>query len=236
MLMIEDLEKYFNCKIQIIFSKKRKTISIQVYPNEIKVRSSYWLTKYEIKNFLFKNELWIKKKVNEQRLKVKTKLDLINNQKILLGGRQFILKVTPDIISKPKIENDYLFLSNHNEILKSFGILRKQIQLIIKEYTYNLLLEKTQKFSLIMSVNPISIKIKDYKSRWGSCSYKGEISYNWKIIFAPVEVIEYLIIHELSHLIFFNHSRQFWLKVEEFQPNFKDHRRWLKNNSYKLDI
>ena len=78
--MFEDLENYFNCKIEIIFSKKRKTVSIQVNPNGIKVRSSYWLTKYEIKQFLLKNELWIKQKVNEQKSKVKTKLDLIDNQ------------------------------------------------------------------------------------------------------------------------------------------------------------
>ena len=234
--MIEDLEDYFNCKIEIIFSKKRKTVSIQVNPHGIKVRSSYWLTKYEIKQFLLKNELWIKQKVNEQKSKVKTKLDLIDNQEMLLGGKRFILKVTSDIIPKPKIENNHLYLSNHPDIVKSFGTPRKQIQIIVKEYAYNLLLEKTKSFSLIMSVNPISIKIKDYRSRWGSCSFKGDISYNWKIIFAPIEVIEYLIIHELSHLIFFNHSKEFWLKVEEFQPNFKNYRKWLKNNSYKLDI
>ena len=234
--MIEDLENYFNCKIEIIFSKKRKTVSIQVNPNGIKVRSSYWLTKYEIKQFLLKNELWIKQKVNEQKSKVKTKLDLIDNQEMLLGGKRFILKVTSDIIPKPKIENNHLYLSNHPDIVKSFGTPRKQIQIIVKEYAYNLLLEKTKSFSLIMSVNPISLKIKDYRSRWGSCSFKGDISYNWKIIFAPIEVIEYLIIHELSHLIFFNHSKEFWLKVEEFQPNFKNYRKWLKNNSYKLDI
>tara|TARA_A100001015_G_scaffold51650_1_gene56740 strand:+ start:2701 stop:3405 length:705 start_codon:yes stop_codon:yes gene_type:complete len=234
--MIEDLENYFNCKIEIIFSKKRKTVSIQVNPHGIKVRSSYWLTKYEIKQFLLKNELWIKQKVNEQKSKVKTKLDLIDNQEMLLGGKRFILKVTSDIIPKPKIENNHLYLSNHPDIVKSFGTPRKQIQIIVKEYAYNLLLEKTKSFSLIMSVNPISIKIKDYRSRWGSCSFKGDISYNWKIIFAPIEVIEYLIIHELSHLIFFNHSKEFWLKVEEFQPNFKNYRKWLKNNSYKLDI
>lgn len=234
--MIEDLENYFNCKIEIIFSKKRKTVSIQVNPHGIKVRSSYWLTKYELKQFLLKNELWIKQKVNEQKSKVKTKLDLIDNQEMLLGGKRFILKVTSDIIPKPKIENNHLYLSNHPDIVKSFGTPRKQIQIIVKEYAYNLLLEKTKSFSLIMSVNPISIKIKDYRSRWGSCSFKGDISYNWKIIFAPIEVIEYLIIHELSHLIFFNHSKEFWLKVEEFQPNFKNYRKWLKNNSYKLDI
>ena len=87
-----------------------------------------------------------------------------------------------------------------------------------------------------MNVEPLSIRVKNYKSRWGSCSAKGDISYNWKIIFAPSKIIDYLIIHELSHLVFFNHSKRFWLKVEEYQPDFKENRKWLKDNSYKLDI
>ena len=87
-----------------------------------------------------------------------------------------------------------------------------------------------------MNVRYNSVKIKNYKSRWGSCSSKGDISFNWKIIFAPENIIEYLVVHELSHLIYFNHSKLFWNKVEEFQYNYKENRKWLKENGYKLDL
>ena len=120
--------------------------------------------------------------------------------------------------------------------IKSFGSLRNQVEYIIRNFSYDFLYTKTQYFSKIMSVEPLSVRVKNYKSRWGSCSAKGDISYNWKIIFAPSKIIDYLIIHELSHLVFFNHSKRFWLKVEEYQPDFKENRKWLKDNSYKLDI
>ena len=87
-----------------------------------------------------------------------------------------------------------------------------------------------------MNVRYNSVKIKNYKSRWGSCSSKGDISFNWKIIFAPENIIEYLVVHELSHLIHFNHSKLFWNKVKEFQYNYKENRKWLKENGYKLDL
>ena len=96
--------------------------------------------------------------------------------------------------------------------------------------------KKTFEFSQIMNVRYNSVKIKNYKSRWGSCSSKGDISFNWKIIFAPENIIEYLVVHELSHLIHFNHSKLFWSKVEEFQYNYKENRKWLKENGYKLDL
>ena len=129
-----------------------------------------------------------------------------------------------------------ILISNHVNALKNFGSLNNQVKFIIRNHSFDLLYKKTQYFSKIMNVKPISIKIKTYKSRWGSCSAKGDISYNWKIIFAPGKIIDYLVIHELSHLIFFNHSKEFWLNVEKYHPDFKENRKWLKDNSYKLDL
>ena len=234
--MLTDLEKYFDCKIELIFSKKRKTLSIQINPNGIKIRSSYWMPENEIKKFLFQNDKWIRKKLAEQKIKIKPNLKIINNQKIILSGEDYFLKINSHLIQKPELENNLLKICNHIDGIKSFGSLRNQVEYIIRNFSYDFLYTKTQYFSKIMSVEPLSIRVKNYKSRWGSCSAKGDISYNWKIIFAPSKIIDYLIIHELSHLVFFNHSKRFWLKVEEYQPDFKENRKWLKDNSYKLDI
>ena len=234
--MLTNLEKYFDCKIELIFSKKRKTLSIQINPNGIKIRSSYWMPENEIKKFLFQNDKWIRKKLAEQKIKIKPNLKIINNQKIILSGEDYFLKINSHLIQKPELENNLLKICNHIDGIKSFGSLRNQVEYIIRNFSYDFLYTKTQYFSKIMSVEPLSIRVKNYKSRWGSCSAKGDISYSWKIIFAPSKIIDYLIIHELSHLVFFNHSKRFWLKVEEYQPDFKENRKWLKDNSYKLDI
>lgn len=96
------------------------------------------------------------------------------------------------------------------------------------------LLEKTVFWSNEIAVQPQRITIKDQKTRWGSCSSKRNINYNWRIIMAPPAVIDYLVIHELCHLRFPNHSTLFWQEVARFSPNFKEHRTWLKNNGAML--
>ena len=231
-----ELETYFGCKIELIFSKRRKTLSIQINPNGIKVRSSYWTSENAIEKFLIQNEKWIRKKLNEQKSKIKLKLNIIDNEKIALNGEDYYLKINSHLIQKPELKKHSILISNHVNALKNFGSLNNQVKFIIRNHSFDLLYKKTQYFSKIMNVKPISIKIKTYKSRWGSCSAQGDISYNWKIIFAPEKIIDYLVIHELSHLIFFNHSKEFWLNVEKYHPDFKENRKWLKDNSYKLDL
>ena len=85
-----------------------------------------------------------------------------------------------------------------------------------------------------MKVKPLKIAVRKQKTRWGSCSSTGTISYNWLVIMAPNDVMQYLVIHELSHLIEPNHSQRFWQVVKTFDPNFSTHRLWLKNNGRLL--
>lgn len=79
------------------------------------------------------------------------------------------------------------------------------------------------------------ISIRDLKSRWGSCSpHNASIRYNWRLIMAPPEVLDYIVIHELSHLRVANHSAAFWELVAAHDPAYKEHRRWLRMNGNSL--
>ena len=86
----------------------------------------------------------------------------------------------------------------------------------------------------IIDAKITSISVKDTKSRWGSCSTRGSINYNWRIVLAPKEVIEYLVCHEVSHLKHLNHSTDFWATVKELCPHCKEARRWLKIRGREL--
>ncbi|EJF76102.1 M48 family metallopeptidase [Bartonella birtlesii] len=79
-----------------------------------------------------------------------------------------------------------------------------------------------------------SICYKDTKSRWGSCSIRGNLSFSWRLIMAPKEVVEYVVAHEVAHLIEMNHGPKFWDLCERLCPNSKTYRTWLKENGYKL--
>lgn len=81
-----------------------------------------------------------------------------------------------------------------------------------------------------------SIALKYSHSRWGSCSRTGNINLSTRLLFAPDEVLEYVIVHELAHLVEANHSHRFWAVVERFVPNYKAHEKWLKINGSKCDF
>ena len=78
------------------------------------------------------------------------------------------------------------------------------------------------------------IRIASQKTRWGSCSYKGTLSFNWRLMMAPPEVLDYVVVHELCHLCEMNHSAAFWSLVESILPDWKVRRKWLSDNGQRL--
>lgn len=79
-----------------------------------------------------------------------------------------------------------------------------------------------------------AIRIKDQKTRWGSCSSLHNLNFNWRLIMAPGEVLDYVVVHELCHLTHMNHSRDFWNMVEKVMPDYRVYRKWLKDNGNRL--
>ena len=97
--------------------------------------------------------------------------------------------------------------------------------------------DRTEYFSKQLNLYPNQIRIKSLRSRWGSCSSKKNINLNWKLIHTPLRVIDYVIVHELCHLVHMNHSKEFWNKVKSHIPDYKKDKNWLKEygNFIELD-
>lgn len=85
-----------------------------------------------------------------------------------------------------------------------------------------------------MNVNYGRITIRNQKTRWGSCSGKGNLNFNCLLMLAPDEVVDYVVVHELCHLIEMNHSKEFWMQVERVMPDYKKHKLWLKEHGNEL--
>lgn len=81
-----------------------------------------------------------------------------------------------------------------------------------------------------------SIKVTKAESRWGSCGPNGSINFSWKLIMAPLNIIDYVVVHELAHITERNHSARFWDKVSAALPDYKERRKWLRENGAKLRI
>lgn len=80
------------------------------------------------------------------------------------------------------------------------------------------------------------IKITDARKRWGSCGKRNSLNFSWRLIIAPLHVLDYVVIHELAHTVERNHSRRFWSKVATMCPSYRSGMRWLKDNEHLLQI
>jgi hypothetical protein len=89
-------------------------------------------------------------------------------------------------------------------------------------------------FAERLGVGVNQIRVKSQKSRWGSCSSKGNLNFNWHAIVMPPEVVDYLVVHECCHLLQMNHSKDFWALVESLCPNYREYRKWLKDHDTQI--
>ena len=99
-----------------------------------------------------------------------------------------------------------------------------------KQRAVQLLREKCQYFAAHMGVTYGTVTVREQRTRWGSCSARGNLSFNWKLATMPEEIVDYLVVHELAHRIEMNHSPAFWAIVEKQIPDYKERRAWLKQN------
>ena len=95
---------------------------------------------------------------------------------------------------------------------------------------------RVQHFEKIMGVHHKKIAIRDQKTRWGSCSSSGTLSFNWRLIMAPPEVLDYVVVHELAHFTHMDHSKAFWATVESVPPDYEKHRKWLNEHGQELRV
>ena len=103
-----------------------------------------------------------------------------------------------------------------------------------KEQAQAVMTERVQHYSALHGFSPGQVKITSARTRWGSCSSNGTLNFTWRLVMAPLEVIDYVVLHELAHLRVKNHSKKFWSVVAAICPQYKSHRKWLRENSESL--
>jgi predicted metal-dependent hydrolase len=108
------------------------------------------------------------------------------------------------------------------------------VEALLRNLARALLTEQVQVWAEAMQVEFTRLSVRDQRTRWGSCSAKGSLSFSWRLVMAPLPVLEYVVIHELMHLRKMNHGKQFWEGVERYCPEYRQHRTWLKEHGAQL--
>lgn len=89
---------------------------------------------------------------------------------------------------------------------------------------------RVRHYETVMGLTCGRIAIRDQKTRWGSCSSKGNLNFNYRLAYMPQEILDYVVVHELAHLRHMDHSREFWACVERYLPDYRERRKWLKEH------
>jgi len=154
---------------------------------------------------------------------------------VSIQGKQYTVKISDKKFIKERIlttESEIIiFLSEQNN---------KQPKTIfdkwLREYARKVITQRTRYLADISGFKFNKISIREQSTRWGSCSSEKNLNFNWKLILGPPEVLDYVVIHELSHTVQMNHSKAFWDVVQTAMPDYLQYRKWLRVNGDSLKI
>jgi predicted metal-dependent hydrolase len=186
-----------------------------------------------LESYLFSKSNWILSSItkmnNQKRILEK---NICSNTVPYLGTTLNILKRTNDIqVAEIKLEQNQLIVDLDPCFFKQPAV---EVELWLKNQAAININQKTKDFSLKMGLFFNKITIRSQKSRWGSCSRNKNLSFNWRLIMTPEPILDYVVIHELSHLKEMNHSKKFWDIVSDYCPGWKECRKWLTQHSSDL--
>lgn len=229
--------------MQIIHVKQpnRKTYSLQFdYHGNLVVKTDIKFFGNKLDEILKKHKRWIKqnfKNVREQ-VSISKQNFLEEGYEYNLLGEKYSLKYiqSDEELFSIYIEDQNIIISQPKKGKFTKSEVKKELieffRLVAKKY----LTERTEYFTELMNLKFRKVFIKNQKTKWGSCSSAKNLNYNWHLIFAPLEVIDYVVIHEISHLRHMNHSKNFWSTVEKYDPNYKSRMKWLKENEQLVRV
>ncbi len=189
--------------------------------------------------FFHENISWVQKKLREQSNTTPYRHKAYIDGEIFpfLGGRYFLniaYGKKPAVLARD--DQLFVFIRESQDASKRKQHIHQQLRIWYCQQAELELQRKSEEYAKKLGVQFKSIAIKQFKSRWGSCSIKGEIQYGWQIILAPHAIVDYLVVHELSHLKHHNHSPLFWKMVASIIPDYKACKNWLRLHGHLLRI
>ena len=134
-------------------------------------------------------------------------------------------------VSESYVTSDAIVLSS--DTVDDLDI-QNSLKILYRRKARSMFQSRIDYYSNKMGVNPEKLELRNQRTRWASCSPQQTLSFNWRLVMAPDEVIDYVVVHELAHLREKNHTRRFWAIVQEFDPDYEEHAEWLTENSSQL--
>lgn len=212
-----------------VIRSDRKSIAL-VIDNEanLVIRAPHNTKDKEIADIVDKKRHWIIDKQHQVSVfgEKHSPLLIETGESILYLGDTYTL--LRDDVSEIKISSTNILIpENYN---------KENVVTWMKNEASKLLNERVAKYAGLMGITYESVKMSEAKARWGSCSVKNNLNFAWRLIMCPIAVIDYVVVHELSHVTYKNHSPAFWARVKTVLPHYKEQQDWLKVNRKLMEI
>lgn len=223
--------------VTVIRSGRRRSATFRVDQSGVSFRVPKEIGRQKIVELVEKKTPWIRKKLEyAASLTPPRLLDFENGDPIPYLGKTYCLKV--QVGDYPHVElvgEDILVSVVEQHLTNSL-----HIQLVLERWFLDeaaiLLAERLDFYAPIVGVRPTGMQVKAYKARWGSCKMDGQIQFNWRLIHGPVDVLDYVVVHELCHILQHNHSAAYWSEVARVMPDYEVRRKWLSQNGNTLTM
>lgn len=225
-------------EFDVIF-RKRKTLTIEVEaPSVIRVIAPEGKTKDEILETVKGKSKWIVQKLFEIREMEyrKHNKEFVNGESFIYMGRNYSLQIIVDESAKipeAKLTKGKFVVLVEN---KDFDRIRLALENWYKDKAKEKIAERVAYYQSHFDQKPKRIVIKDQQKRWGSCTKDHQLLFNWKCIMAPSPVLDYVVVHEMCHMVYMNHSTEFWTLLKRILPDYEGRKEWLRNNGIKYDL
>jgi len=209
-------------KVQIKYNSRAKHTILRIDPrtDALIITVPKVLSPSKIRCLVENNANWILEKMSL----LPPKTPFIDGQSFNLMGKRIVICHDPDNLGGVKLINKTLLVSGKVEHIS------RRIKDWLKKYAHDILANKVRSMAADLDASFGRISIRDNRSSWGSCSSKGNIAFSWRLIMAPEPVVNYMVAHEVAHLVHLNHSRDFWNTVDSLVANYQESKNWLRTN------
>jgi predicted metal-dependent hydrolase len=222
-----------------IIYKKRKSMSISIdLYGKIEVQAPKDTPEEDVLQAVEEKWDWIQQKVKEMHdrsLGPKKKV-YDHGESFLYLGNEYPIQVSQD----STIKQDYVVFEEDKLQIIVNQLEDEKIKQALKRFYYQqckLLVERSIKsYQSHFKMKPRSIRISDNNTNWGTCDFKQQLTFNWKLAMAPQQVLDYVVVHEMCHMVHLNHDRSFWRLVGKIMPDYKKQENWLALSSWKMTV
>ena len=213
-----------------IIRSKRKTLSLCVKSTgEVIVRAPLKISEEKIHAFVQEKQGWLEsQKRKRERAGVRLPTETVDGYPLPILGEYYQITLFDGAAIRLDTQAKRLYLPKEKT--------EKRLVVWLKENALRIFTLQTERLAAKMGLRFQSVSISLAKTRWGTCSSEGKIRYTYRLLYAPREVVDYVIVHELAHLKFMNHGKAFWSLVERYVPEYKRLRKWLKDRGALMEI